>query len=57
MNERIRKALEVLHPSKPKEDYLAHEPKGSAKKKIQKGWEDLHASGLTEAPEREETDD
>jgi len=47
-------AFEERHPTPKKKEYLTHQPEGNATKKIQKGWEELHPSGLTDAPERDE---
>lgn len=44
------KALEERYPTAKKKEYLTHQS-GSAKKRIQKGWEGLHTSGLKDKEE------
>ena len=48
------KLWEERHPQSKRKEHLTHQPKGSAKELIQRGLEELHPSGSTEAPERPE---
>jgi hypothetical protein len=46
---KMRAGFEAQHPTEAKTEYLTHQPQGSGKEKMQKGWEEVHPKGLTAA--------